>query len=88
MEHALGEHAKDGEARQLYLQEMLESKAAYLSNRSTSAGQELLKDAEVAALAEKVRNTPGAATKRGLAWDSVRARLTPPSGDTKETAPQ
>lgn len=75
LKNELGEHASDREAVVLTCEAYVESLASGVSNRGSSDGAKLMKDAEVSAWATHLRRfSPAARSQR---WDAVRARLAP-----------
>ena len=74
LKNELGEHAGDREAAMLTCETYLVSTATGVSSRGSSDGHKLMKDAEVAAWATRLRRYPHTRNER---WDAVRARLAP-----------
>jgi hypothetical protein len=77
LQHALGEHVKDAEARELLIVGKLMSEGSTTSSYSSGPGANLMKQARVAAHAKMLSDSRAtlSATARGERWDVVRARL-------------
>ncbi|WP_146039561.1 MULTISPECIES: hypothetical protein [unclassified Variovorax] len=78
LKNALGEFADDAEARELALLDRLLPEAEGISNYNSSAGHNLLREANIAARARLVNRhmfgNTGPSGRR-MRWDQVRERL-------------
>ena len=83
MANALGAHANDRQARELHNLDRMFQEASMVSNYSTSAGHNLMRQAIVARRAELLSNAPmcGGAARRER-WEEVEARLAPKPAST------